>query len=35
MKLIFRYNLLPIAANKEAAERNLLPRLGLGDTVSR
>ncbi len=25
---------LPIAANKEAADRNLLPRLAIGDTVS-
>ncbi len=26
---------LPIAASKEAADRNILPRLAIGDTVSR
>jgi hypothetical protein len=32
-KILLTY--LPIAATKEAADRNLLPRLTIGDTVSR
>ncbi|CAF4565492.1 unnamed protein product [Rotaria sp. Silwood2] len=35
MKFIFKKISLPVAANKEAAERNILPRLGISDTVNR